>query len=262
VHSERLSAVGEVVAGVAHEINNPLQTIIGCVELMIEDQRSAGEHRDLDLVRQEATRAGQIVRNLLAFVRRSSPDRSPADLNQIARATAALREQQLAQRSIALQLELYPGVLPVLVNREEIQQVVLNLVSNAEHALGQTPGTITIRTHAAEHAHVLQVADTGPGISAELRGRVFEPFFTTKEVGQGTGLGLSIALGVATAHGGSLELCPPAMGPPAEARSAGRGLPTEAHSAQVGACFQLTLPAYTVVVPARSGVEISASSVP
>lgn len=237
VHSERLSAVGEVIAGVAHEINNPLQTIIGCVELMIEEERTAGHRRDLDLVRQEASRAGQIVRNLLAFVRRSSPERSAADLNQIARAVAALREHHLAQRNIVLQLELHPGVLAVLVNPEEIQQLVLNLVRNAEHALRDAPGTITIRTNAGEHAHVLQVADTGPGISAELRGRVFEPFFTTKEVGQGTGLGLSIALGVATAHGGALELCPP--------------------TPQGGACFQLTLPAHAVVVPAQ-GVEVSA----
>ena len=259
VHSERLSAVGEVVAGVAHEINNPLQTIIGCVELMIEEQRAAGHQRDLDLVRREASRAGQIVRNLLAFVRRSSPDRSPADLNQIARAVASLREDHLSQRNISLKLELHPGVLAVLVNRDEIQQVVLNLVSNAEHALGQTAGTITIRTNAGEHAHILQVADTGPGISAELRGRVFEPFFTTKEVGQGTGLGLSIALGVAAAHGGTLELCPtaPLQGLPAEARREGMGLRAEARSAQEGACFQLTLPAHAVVVPPQ-GVEVSA----
>src|ERR671912_1679610 len=156
VHSERLSAVGEVIAGVAHEINNPLQTIIGCVELMIEEERTAGHRRDLELVRQEASRAGQIVRNLLAFVRRSSPERSAADLNQIARSAAAVREHHLAQRNIVLQLELHPGVLAVLVNREEIQQLVLNLVTNAEHALGDTPGTITIRTNAGEHAHLLQ----------------------------------------------------------------------------------------------------------
>ena len=247
VHSERLSAGGEVVAGVAHEINNPLQTIIGCVELMIEEQRASGPRGDLDLVRQEASRAGQIVRNLLAFVRRSSPDRSAADLNQIARAVAEQREPHLAHRNITLQLELHPGVLAVLVNRDEIEQVVLNLVSNAEHAIGHTPGTITIRTNAGEHAHILQVADNGPGISPELRGRVFEPFFTTKEVGQGTGLGLSIALGVATAHGGTLELCAPSP----------RGLPSDARSAKEGACFQLTLPAHAVVVPA-GGVEVSA----
>jgi PAS domain S-box-containing protein len=226
VHSERLSAIGELVAGVAHEINNPLQTIVGCVELMIEERAGSVQRRDLELVRQEASRAGQIVRNLLAFVRRSAPDRAPADLNQIAGATARLREHQLGLRNIALTLELHPGVVPVLVNREEIQQVVLNLVMNAEHAIGDAPGSIIIRSHASDRAQTLQVIDDGPGISAELRGRVFEPFFTTKEVGKGTGLGLSIALGIATAHGGRLELCP-----------SGRG----------GACFQLTLPAHALV---------------
>jgi PAS domain S-box-containing protein len=227
VHSERLSAVGELVAGVAHEINNPLQTIIGCVELLIEERRNSDQVRDLELVRQEAWRAGQIVRNLLSFVRRSSTDRSPADLNQIARATARLREHHLAQQNILLTLELHPGVIAVLVNREEIQQIVLNLVLNAEHAIGDEPGTITIRTNAGSNAHVLQVMDDGPGIGPELRGRVFEPFFTTKDVGDGTGLGLSIALGIANAHGGALALV----------------------DRPIGACFELTLPAHTIVTP-------------
>jgi PAS domain S-box-containing protein len=258
VHSERLSAIGELVAGVAHEINNPLQTIIGCVELMIEERGSAGPHRDLELVRQEASRAGQIVRNLLAFARRSSPDRSAADLNQIARATARLCEHQLALRNISLQLELHPGVMPVLVNREEIQQVVLNLVLNAEHAIGDAPGTIVIRTNAGEHAHTLQVIDDGPGISAKLKGRVFEPFFTTKDVGEGTGLGLSIALGIATAHGGALELC----GPDGGGRISEVGSDNRQPSSDIrkGACFQLTLPAHAVVTP--SGQAATAASEP
>ncbi|HEU4926035.1 MAG TPA: ATP-binding protein [Vicinamibacterales bacterium] len=224
VHSERLSAVGELVAGVAHEINNPLQTIIGCVELMIEERRQDGPQRDLELVRQEATRAGQIVRNLLSFVRRSTPDRVSTDLNQIARATAQLREHHLRQSNIALHVELHQAPLMVSVNREEIQQIVVNLVLNAEHAIGDRPGTIVLRTEAGDRAHRLSVVDTGPGISPELRGRVFEPFFTTKNVGEGTGLGLSIALGIARSHGGSLDLCP----------------------TQGGACFQLTLPASPV----------------
>jgi len=220
VHSERLSAVGELVAGVAHEINNPLQSIIGCVELMLEEGH--GHVGDLELVKQEATRAGQIVRNLLAFVRRSSRDRSAADLNDIARAVAQLRARQLADRNIHLRMELAAAAVPVMVNREEIQQLVLNLVLNAEHALRSAPGgTISIRTAVREGASTLEVADDGPGVDAAVRGRVFEPFFTTKEVGQGTGLGLSIALGIATAHGGMLEL-----------RDSPRG-----------ACFRLTLPA-------------------
>ena len=110
VHSERLSAVGELVAGVAHEINNPLQTIVGCVELLLEEQRRpSDQRRDLQLVRQEAARAGQIVRNLLAFVRRGSSDRVAADLNQIVRATADLREYHLLQQNITLLVDLQPA---------------------------------------------------------------------------------------------------------------------------------------------------------
>jgi CheY-like chemotaxis protein len=198
------------------------------------EEPDADHQRDLQVVRQEASRAGQIVRNLLAFVRKSSPDRTRMDLNEIATATAQFRSHALQYRNIALDLELHAGVLPVLVNREEIQQVVLNLVLNAEHAIGDRPGRIVIRTNAAGNGHTLQVSDDGPGISQELRGRVFEPFFTTKEVGQGTGLGLSLGLGIATAHGGSLELCTPSG---------------------VGACFKLTLPAQTpdTIAPRRNG---------
>ena len=222
VQSERLSAIGELVAGVAHEINNPLQTIVGCVELMM-DERATIERRDLELVRQEAARAGQIVRNLLSFVRRTSPDRALADLNQIVRATAALREYHLQQVNVTLVLECAEGALPVLVNRDEIQQVILNLLLNSEHAITSSTGqgTITIRTFRDGAGHVVEVADTGPGVRPELRGRIFEPFFTTKQVGEGTGLGLSISHGTASAHGGSLELRPSAA----------------------GACFRLTLPA-------------------
>jgi two-component system NtrC family sensor kinase len=225
VHSERLSAVGELVAGVAHEINNPLQSIVGCVELLMEQGGDAERLRDLKLVRQEAARAGQIVRNLLAFVRRGSPDRSPADLNEIVRATAELRKFHLVQRGIDLQLELAPGRVPVLANRDELQQVLVNLILNAEHALdaAATPdGRIVLRTSVEDGMSVLRVSDNGPGISPDLQGRVFEPFFTTKDVGEGTGLGLSISLGIAHAHGGTLELC------------AGTGQ---------GACFKLSIPA-------------------
>ena len=229
VQSERMSAVGEVVAGVAHEINNPLQTIVGCVELLLEEHGSPqDQQRDLRLVRQEAARAGQIVRNLLAFVRKGSPDRGPCDLNQIVKSTLDLREYHLTQQNISLLVDLAPGALPIFANREEIQQVVLNLLLNAEQAIAEGAGTgsIVVRTYANGRFHALQVQDDGPGIGSELKGRIFEPFFTTKEVGQGTGLGLSISLGIATSHGGSLKLCSSAQG-----REETRG-----------ACFELSLP--------------------
>ena len=235
VHSERLSAVGELVAGVAHEINNPLQTIIGCVELMLDDQKDPGLRRDLDLVRKEAGRAGQIVRNLLAFVRRSTPDRVSTDLNAIVRSTIELRHYHLQQRDIRLEVVLQPSPLVVLVNREEIQQVILNLLLNAEQAMSSLPaqGCIRVRTSTTGRHHSVHVGDDGPGIRPELRGRIFEPFFSTKEVGEGTGLGLSISHGIASAHGGSLEL------------EAGEG---------AGACFKLTLPAHVDAEEKRGAV--------
>src|SRR3954465_3784619 len=209
VHSERLSAIGELVAGVAHEINNPLQTIVGSVELMMEERNSPSVQRDLEVVRREAARAGQIVRNLLSFVRRGAPDRRPMDLNDVVRAVVQLREFHLQQNNLALPVEMQQGPLPVLANREEIQQVVLNLVLNSEQAIEASgKGTrISIRSYTDAGRHVIEVSDDGPGVGVEIRGRVFEPFFTTKDVGQGTGLGLSISHGIAAAHGGSLELC-------------------------------------------------------
>jgi two-component system NtrC family sensor kinase len=229
VHSERLSAIGELVAGVAHEINNPLQTIIGSVELMIEERPSPAVLRDLETVRREGMRAGQIVRNLLSFVRRSAPDRAPSDLNEIVTTTVQLREFHLQQNNIAVTPLLHKSPLQVLANREEIQQIVLNLLLNAEQAiqLSGRGSRITIRTYTSARQHLLEVADDGPGVNADVRGRIFEPFFTTKEVGEGTGLGLSISHGIAAAHGGALELC----------------------EVEAGACFRLALPAHAETVP-------------
>jgi len=225
VHSERLSAIGELVAGVAHEINNPLQTIVGSVELMMDEVTTPTLQRDLDVVRREAARAGQIVRNLLSFVRRSAPDRGQIDLNEVLRAVIGLREFHLQQNNVAIVSQLHPAPLPALANREEIQQIVLNLVLNAEQAiqLSGVGSRITVRSYTAGRYQVIEVADNGPGIGPEIRGRIFEPFFTTKDVGQGTGLGLSISHGIAASHGGSLELCP---------------------GVDSGACLRLTLPAF------------------
>ena len=230
VHSERLSAVGELVAGVAHEINNPLQAIIGCVELMMDDQGDAAlMRRDLEIVRREASRAGHIIRNLLSFARRSGPDRATMDLNGIVRKATELRQYHLAQQNITLLVQCAPEPLMVLVDREEIQQIVLNLLMNAEQAIeASSGGTIIVRTVRAGEQQVVEVTDTGPGIGPELQGRIFEPFFTTKHDREGTGLGLSISHGIAAAHGGGLEVC----------------------DTDLGACFRLTLPVHPAAAAA------------
>jgi PAS domain S-box-containing protein len=242
VHTERLSAIGALVAGVAHEINNPLQSILGSAEIVLEERSVPAAHRELELIRHEASRAAQIVRNLLAFVRRSTPDRIAADLNDLVRATVDLRQYHLERSNILINISLHPGKLPVFVNREEIQQIVLNLILNAEQALdAHRGGRISIRTSVLGRHQILEVADDGPGISKELRGKIFEPFFTTKDVGEGTGLGLSISHGIAYAHGGSLELCA---------------------QQSVGACFRLLLPAREQEACGAPDVMLEAGAAP
>lgn len=222
IHSERLSAVGQLVAGVAHELNNPLQAMMGLTELVLGEDVGPRVRRDLEQVRADGERAANIVRHLLAFARRSALERSVADLNEIVRSTIILRGYQLRDANITIE-ESYGTDIPlIVVNREEIQQVVLNLILNAEHAVRHagTAGTIRVRTTQTGESVVLEVADSGPGVPHDLAGRIFEPFFTTKAIGEGTGLGLSVSLGMAQAHGGSLALLP----------------------AERGACFSLTLP--------------------
>ncbi|HMF92775.1 MAG TPA: ATP-binding protein [Vicinamibacterales bacterium] len=223
IHSERLSAVGQLVAGVAHEINNPLQAVMGFTELLIDKERRPEVREDLLQIRTDAGRAAKIVHNLLLFARRETLERSVADLNEIVRSTVALRAFDYRTRQLALQQELSSEVPLIVANRAQIQQVLVNLLLNAEQAVraSNQPGTVTVCTGRLNGAAFVDIADSGPGVPAGTAGKVFEPFFTTKPVGEGTGLGLSVSLGIAEAHGGSLQLVPSAR----------------------GACFRLTLPA-------------------
>jgi two-component system NtrC family sensor kinase len=225
IHSERLSAVGQLVAGVAHEINNPLQAVMGFAELLIASDTTPEIRRDLEQIRSDANRAAKIVRHLLLFARHSTLERAVADLNEIVRMTSALRAYELKLASIGL-VEQYSTNVPLVVaNREEIQQVVLNLLLNAEQAIRghARGGSIRITTGETSDSAYIEVADDGPGVPDLEASRIFEPFFTTKGVGQGTGLGLSVSLGIAQAHSGALELRP----------------------SERGACFRLTLPSAT-----------------
>ncbi|OLC83698.1 MAG: hypothetical protein AUH72_03725 [Acidobacteria bacterium 13_1_40CM_4_65_8] len=222
IHSERLSAVGQLVAGVAHEINNPLQGIIGFTELLLGNETKDDTRRDLQQIHADANRVAKIVQHLLAFARKSSLDRAVADLNEIVRSTVMLRAFECRNANVELRENLSTNVPVIVINREEIQQIVLNLLLNAEHAVKSMGrrGTVTLRTGADGDNAFIEVSDSGPGVPPALAGRIFEPFFTTKGVGQGTGLGLSVSLGIAEAHGGTLALVPQVE----------------------GSCFRLTLP--------------------
>lgn len=242
IHSERLSAVGQLVSGVAHELNNPLQSILGFTELLIDAEERPELRRDLEQVRSEAIRAGKIVRNLLAFVRRSSTERAITQVNDLVKTTISLRSYEFGTANIRLFESYGEGLPAVFINPEEIQQVILNLILNAEQAMrsAHRGGTLTLTTKCVDEMVTIEIQDDGPGVPAALAGRVFEPFFSTKEVGEGTGLGLSIAMGIAEAHGGTLTLEPTTK----------------------GACFRLALPGIdtTEGLPIASLVTSSSAS--
>src|SRR6184192_1934747 len=204
--AEKLSALGQLVSGVAHEINNPAAIISGFAQTLLLDELKP-EHRDMvQMMYDEATRIGRITSSLLAFARAGGKQRALVDLNDIARRTFALRSYHLSTLNITVALDLDPDEPKIWADASELQQLLLNLLINAEQALVtiDTTRTITVRTRADERDTRLEIADSGPGIPAELRTRIFDPFFTTKPEGVGTGLGLSICYGIAREHGGRI----------------------------------------------------------
>jgi len=208
MESDRLAAVGELVAGVAHEVNNPLSSISAFAQLLLRDGELASEQREsIEVIRAETLRASQVVKDLLTFARRSDPRREPLDLNVVVARTLRLRQYQFAEASIRVRQELSADLPAVLGDARQLQQVCLNLVTNAVHAMAaRGGGMLTLRTTQRDGVIVLEVSDTGPGISAGARAHVFEPFFTTKGEGEGTGLGLSVSYGIVKAHGGTIEV--------------------------------------------------------
>jgi two-component system NtrC family sensor kinase len=211
MQSEKLASVGTMVSGVAHELNNPLTSIAGLSEFLLEKgvgDEPSREH--LRIINDQAERASRIVRNLLSFARKSPAERSPLDLGDVARRTAALMGYELRRMGIELETDIAADLPPVLGNRDELQQVVLNLLTNAAYAVAQLPAgaprRITVSVAASAERVVLRLADTGPGIAPDAAAKLFDPFYTTKPLGEGTGLGLFLAYGIAETHGGSLTV--------------------------------------------------------
>ena len=199
IRQERLAAVGQLVSGVAHEINNPLQAILGFAELLqMQSQLPDDVKSDLRLIQKESARACAIIRNLALFARQQTGEAAALALSDVITSVSELRQRRLASEDIELRVE-DKSTQHVLAALPELQQVLLNFVVNAEQSIvmsGRLPGRITIRTR-DEHDHVvLEVEDTGPGIPPENEAKLFQPFYTTKPVGQGTGLGLSVSYGI------------------------------------------------------------------
>lgn len=204
---DKLASLGELVAGVAHELNNPLTGITILAELLLDDPLTDDQQDSLRLVKSEADRATSIIRDLMLFARRTSARFLPIDLNDLVRTTLRLRTYHLRSSNIDFGLELHEPLPTVLGDEQKLQQVLLNLLSNAEDAVHDSHmREIRVRTLTESDRVVLEVRDSGRGMSHEARSQAFEPFFTTKREGAGTGLGLSVSYGIVEAHGGLLTL--------------------------------------------------------
>jgi two-component system NtrC family sensor kinase len=207
IHAEKLSAVGELASGVAHEINNPLTTILGLTHLLLTHPETTSHVRDrLGIVAEEAGRAARIVQNLLLFARHYTPERRPCSLADQARRVLELMGYQLQQDNIRVVTD-FAACPFVWADENQLQQVLLNLVQNAHQAMARHPANrvLTVRVWPSDRHAYVQVRDSGPGIAPEALPRVFDPFFTTKPPGEGSGLGLSVSYGIITELGGSLR---------------------------------------------------------
>ena len=207
VHAEKMAAVGQLVSGVAHEVNNPLTAILGFADLLMENPDVPETARkDLRVILQEAQRTKQIVQNLLSFARQMPPQRNAVQLNTILRRTMQLRSYDFTSHGVEVIEHLDEGLPEVMGDAHQLQQVFLNILNNAYDAVHEAgrPARIEIITAKSGETVEVSLRDNGPGIS--YPDKIFDPFFTTKEIGKGTGLGLSICYGIVKEHGGEI-LC-------------------------------------------------------
>ena len=213
LQTEKMAALGQLVSGIAHELNNPLTSIQGYAQLLLNRRSTSDRSGDARLISQEAERAARIVKNLLLFSRETKPERKAVNLNEVIDRTLSLRAYELKVENIAVELALDAALPNTLADGAQLQQVILNLIVNAEQAIVQGRGEdnrrghILIRTRRLAGDRIgMEVSDDGAGISPEIVSRIFDPFFTTKPAGVGTGLGLSIVYGIIQAHGGEVSV--------------------------------------------------------
>jgi len=207
--SEKLSSLGQMISGIAHELNNPLASVLGFTQLMARQAGEGQQAARLDLIHREARRCQRIVQNLLSFARQHEPERRQVSCNEIVLSVAALLQYQMNVNGVRLVTELDPALPPVLADAHQLQQVLVNLLTNATHAIQDSGvgSVVRVRTEATADGGVrLVVQDDGPGVPDAVRSKIFDPFFTTKPAGRGTGLGLSLVYGTVAAHAGTIEV--------------------------------------------------------
>ncbi len=208
IQSEKMSAIGQLVSGVAHELNNPLAGIAAFAQLLLAEKRTSPEQRQsVETIYAESRRASRIVQNLLTFARQHEAEKGPTSIHQVLNDTLELRMYELRVRDITVHRDYDTSIPETMADAHQLQQVLLNILTNAEHAMEQVrrpTHLLTVRTRALGDTIRIEVEDTGPGIPAHLLERIFNPFFTTKPTGRGTGLGLSISLGIVREHEGRI----------------------------------------------------------
>jgi two-component system NtrC family sensor kinase len=207
VHAGKMAALGELAAGVAHEINNPLTGVLTFSSLLLK--RTDDNHpwkKDLETIVQQTSRCRNIVKGLLDFARQRKPDKRQWDIRSLIEKTIGLVEKQAPFQNIQIIKEFKADLPMLLVDGDQIQQVFMNILLNAGDAMAPKGGTLTIKTEARDGTAEISFSDTGPGISKEHLSKLFDPFFTTKETGKGTGLGLAISYGIIQSHSGEIKV--------------------------------------------------------
>ena len=206
--SEKLNALGVLLAGVAHELNNPLSVVLGQSLLLSDTAVAPDVRRRAEQIASAADRCSRIVKTFLAMARQGDPARTSVAVDDVVGAALEVTGYSMRSAGIDVNTDLRAGAAHVRANRDQLVQVLMNLLVNAEQALSGSPAPreIAIRSEALEDEVRVDIGDNGPGIPAELHSKVFDPFFTTKETGVGTGIGLSVSLGIVQAHGGTLTL--------------------------------------------------------
>ena len=206
--TDRLASVGQMASGIAHELNNPLASIVGLSELLTEEELPDSVREDVKIINSEGLRAAGVVKNMLSFARTHTSAKQPVQMNQVVEDILKLRAYHWRINNITVETNLDPQLPNVLADYFQIQQVFLNIVLNAEQSMTESHGNGTLKIYSGVVDGMVKFTftDNGAGIAPQHIGRIFDPFFTTKEVGSGTGLGLSICYGIVTAHGGRIQV--------------------------------------------------------